>query len=258
MSWYPQLRSGSSVQLPFTRRRKWRRIENALESGELVYLDDTHGGVVRWQMTYELLSDSEVSDLKSFFMAARGKYGTFGFADPLVNLAGGSEDLSRTEWSAGTMSRTGSNADPVGGTSAWLVSNSSAGMQELQQTIQVPGAVCCCFSFWVRSLASAAVVIRRDSVTTTVNANSNWRRVWLSGTGSLASAASTFAVQVPAGASIEVWGFQIETQPFPGKYMAATVPAGVYLNTSFDQDELEIVATAPGLSSCNVKLISRL
>lgn len=257
MNWYPQLVSGASVQLPVNRTQSWRNISNELESGESINVVDLHGGQVSWDLTYQALSDSEVGALTGFFTSERGKLGSFGFADPLANLLAGSEDLSRSEWSAGTMTVVGGASSPDGGTGAWALTNVAAGSQELQQTVALSGGVSCCFSFWVKSLTPTAISMRRDSIVTSAVASPVWRRFWISGTGEPQSSSTTIALGIPAGVGVQVWGFQLETQPYPGKYMKTSAAAGLYLKTSFAQDELTVIKTAPGLSACKVKLISR-
>ena len=258
MNWYPQLLSGASVQLPMSRKRSWRGIENVLESGEAIYTPDLHGGLVTWDLEYQALTDAEVTILTAFFASVRGKFGTFGFADPLANLLAGSEDLGRSEWSAGTMGVVGGATGPTGDTVAWIVSNSAAGPQELQQTVSVPGGLLGCFSFWARALAPTIITARRDTNVTNLLIGPSWRRVWISGAGDPSLAVTTVALGIPAGGSIQVFGLQLEMQPYPGKYIRTSATAGSYLNTSFTQDELAVVQTGPGLSSCKVKLTSRI
>ena len=257
MNWYPQLSSGTSHQFPIRRVRKWRTIANKFDDGEQVAYADSHAGVVEWRLRYAELQESEVAALRALFVASKGRAGSFGFLDPLVNLLAGSEDLSRPEWRAGLMTVAGGVTDPAGGTTAWRVSNASAGLQDLAQTLSFPASTMSSFSVYLRSPMAEAVTVLRDNKSLSVAVGPQWQRHFISVPGDTDSVTSSFSVRLAAGQGIEVWGFQVEAQLFPSQYQRSISGVGIYEETSFAMDELNTVATSPGLWSCEISLVSR-
>ncbi len=151
MSWFPQIGAGSVAQFPITRSRKWRAITNTLESGERILLPDTTAGQIGWKLSYRELQDLEVQSLTDLFTASQGEFGAFTFIDPLANLLGWSENLTQSAWQAGLLTSGANMADPLGTARASSVTNSSPGVQSLQQTLGLPGNYVTCFSAYVRS-----------------------------------------------------------------------------------------------------------
>ena len=258
MTWFPQLASGTSTQLPIRKTVRWREISNEIESGECLRIGDLGEQSIAWNLTLRDLSDSELQAITTLFAAVGGRYGSFGFVDPFANLLAGSEDLTRPEWQTGLLSCTSGLADPRGGTGAWQVQNTGSADLELQQSLAIPGGLVSNFSLYIRGEVPSSLRIGRDSKVSTVLVDSTWRRVWLSGAGDANVSSSTFGIHLAAGQTVEVWGMQVEAQPFPSAYKALTGPNGVYLRTSFASDELKTRVTGPGRTDCDIQLISYL
>jgi hypothetical protein len=257
MSWFPQIGAGSIAQFPLRRSRKWRAIVNELESGERILLPDTAAGQVEWQLSYQDLTDAETATLSSLFSASQGGFETFTYIDPMANLLGWSENLSQPNWQAGLLQCTSGVTDPLGTQRAWSLANGSAGTQQLQQTLGVPGAYVTCFSAYLRANTPGTIIMSRDSVTTTAMIGPAWKRAFASGPGSAGATESTFSIAAGAGQTIQVYGLQVEAQPYPSLYKQTTTALGIYEETWFANDVLTITGTSPGLSSCNVVLVSR-
>lgn len=257
MNWYPQCDSGSIAQFPLSRSRRWRSIVNQIESSELLMLPDTAAGQIEWKLSYQSLTDAEVQNFTNLFTASQGEFLPFGFIDPLANLLGWSEDLSRPDWQAGLLQTHGGVRDPVGTQRAWTVSNSSAGSQSVTQTVGIAGAYVACFSVYVRSNVIGTIALLRDSLEVTAPVGPSWNRVWVTGAGATGAAQSSFSIVVSAGQTIEVWGLQVEAQPYPSAYKQTLAALGIYEETYFGTDELTVTSSGPGLSSCNVTLLSR-
>jgi hypothetical protein len=257
MNWFPQIGAGSLAQLPLRRLRKWRAIRNELESGERILLPDMASGQIEWQLTFNDLSDAETQKLSDLFGASHGCYGAFGFVDPLANILAWSEDLSRPDWNVGLLTVTGGATDPLSTQRAWSISNGSPGSQPLMQTISVPGNYTGCFSAWVRSDAAASVTLQRDGAETAMATGPAWTRGFVTGEGASGALNSTIALIVAAGQSIQVWGLQFEAQPYSSQYKQTAFATGIYEETYFGADELKITSTGPGLSACEITLLSR-
>jgi hypothetical protein len=257
MNWYPQIGAGSIAQLPVSRTRKWRAITNSLESDEQVMLTDTTAGQIDWKLTYQDLSNAEAQSLSRLFTASQGQFAPFAFVDPLANLLGWSEGLSQSCWQAGLMQVNAGVGDPLGTQRAWSVANPNSAPQMLQQTVAIPGNYVACFSACLSSAVAGTVVLERDGNQITVSVGPNWTRAYVSGPGANGAAQSTFSVVLGTGQLVNVWGLQVEAQPYPSAYKQTGAPLGIYQETYFGGDELTMTSTGPGLSSCEIALISR-
>jgi hypothetical protein len=257
MSFYPQIGPGTITQFPIGRTRKWRVITSVLESGEQIVLPDTAAGQIEWGLSYVDLSDTETALVSGLFTASQGSFASFTFIDPLANLLGWSEDLSQPGWQAGLLGTAGGIGDPLGTQRAWAVSNGTGGTGQLSQTLGISGDYCACFSAYIRSDVAGSIAIVRDGTQTAAAIGPQWTRVYVSGTGTAGAAQSTFAISIAAGQTLDVFGMQVEIQPYPSLYRVTQAAPGIYPETYFEDDELTVTATDVGLSSFSIKLISR-
>lgn len=258
MNWFPQIGSGSVAQFPLQRKRQWRAITNVMESGELISLPDVNGGRIEWTLSYQELTDAEVANLAGLFATSGGEAGSFGFVDPFANLLGWSEDLSQPGWQMGELTATSGINDPVGTTRAWNLQNATGAEQMLSQSLGVPGEYTICFSAYVRSDAVGSIGILRDATRVNATTGPEWKRVQIGGAGASGGTASTFSLAVGTASSIQVFGLQVEAQPWPSPYRPTGDAAGILEETRFRGGDLAVVNTAPGLSACQVNLVSRI
>jgi hypothetical protein len=258
MNWYPQIGSGAVAQFPLGRKRQWRAIVNVLESGELISLPDSTGGQIQWLLSYQDLTDTEVANLTNLFEASSGSAIPFGFIDPFANLLGWSENLLQPDWQPGLLTTTGGLSDPVGTTRAWTLGNASPGEQMLSQTLGIPGAYTVCFSVYVRSDSAGVIGILRDAACINLPVGPQWKRIQIGGTGTSGAAQATFSLAIAARSSVRIFGLQVEAQPWPSPYRPTGAAAGILEETRFNGDDLAVSNTAPGLSNCQVSLVSRI
>jgi hypothetical protein len=257
MSLFPQIGAGSVAQFPLTRSRRWRSIANQLESTEQIMLPDAAAGEIGWRLSYQELTDAEAESFRSLFFSSQGSFGAFTFIDPMANLFGWSEDLSQPVWQAGLLQPASGVSDPLGTLRASSITNTSPGIQTLTQTLPVPGTYVACFSVYLRSDAAGSVTLQRDGTHVTAAVGPAWQRAFVSGAGANGAVQASFSISVAAAQTIDVWGLQVEVQPYPSAYRQTTAPLGFYEETYFDNDELLITSTSPGLSSCEIRLLSR-
>jgi hypothetical protein len=130
-------------------------------------------------------------------------------------------------------------------------------VQALQQSLGVPGSYVACFSAWLRSTNAGTIVLQRDATAATVKIGPVWQRFFVKATGANGAVQSVFALVLGSGQMVDVWGLQVEAQPWPAAYKQTSVPEGIYEETYFATDELKITSTSPGLSSCEIRLMSR-
>lgn len=254
---FPQIGNGAVAQYPARRVRKWRAIANEMDGGDLIQLADSAAGEIDWRLSFQELTVTESAALTALFTATQGGFGSFLFVDPFANLLAWSEDLTRPDWQTGLLQISGGTADPLGTQRASTVRNTAAGAVSLQQTIGVPGDYVCSFSVWMRAALATPVTLARDARSASCVVGPAWKRFSVSGAGNAGAAQSTLAVTVPAGQSIDVWGLQAEAQPAPSTYKQSGTALGIYAETRFADDELTMVSTGVGLSSCDVRLVSR-
>jgi hypothetical protein len=257
MTWFPQLSGGSVSQFPIVRSRKWRDIQNDLESGSRMMLPDSASGQIEWRLAYRDLTDAETQKVSDLFTASQGGFRAFAFADPLANLLGWSEDLSRADWQVGLLQTSSGIGGPAGTQGAWSVTNGTAGEQSVVQTMGVPGDYVCCFSAYVRSGVPGVVTLARDARQVEVATGPAWTRVFVSGAGAIGTVQSTFSIGIGPGHSIDVWGLQVEPQPYPSAYKPTETARGIYQETYFGTDELVMRSDGVGRSSCEIVLTSR-
>jgi hypothetical protein len=257
MSFFPQVGAGSIAQYPVTRSRRWRAIVNQLEDGEIIMLPDTTAGQIQWKLSYRDLVPSEVQNLGNLFTASQGGFAPFTFIDPMANLLGWSESFSQSAWQFGLLQTAAGVTDPLGTTRASSVTNPSAGTQSVQQSLGVSGDYVTCFSAYLRSSVPGTVILQRDETALTVTVGTAWQRAFVNGPGVGGATQSTFSIALAAGQTIDVWGLQVEVQPYPSAYKQTVESLGIYPETYFANDELTITSTSVGLSSCGINLVSR-
>lgn len=258
MTWFPQLSSGSVAQFPVSRWRRWRMIANLLENGTRITLADGLANAIGWRIEYRELSPAELQNLTNLFNNCQGGASLFTFVDPMANLLAWSEDLTRPDWQAGLLTTASGVTDPYRTQRASSVTNSTTGALALQQTLNLSGDYVACFSVWLSSTSPSQVTLQRDSDQTVISVGSQWNRVFLSGSGTAGAANTTFGLLLNPGQQIQMFGPQVEVQPWPSPYKQSGNARGVYPNSWFASDELNIVNTGVGLYSCELALRSQI
>lgn len=257
MNWYPQVGAGSVTQYPVTRSRKWRAITNTLENGERIMLPDATAGQIEWKLSYQDLTIVEAQNLSDLFNTSQGGFASFTFIDPMANLLGWSENFSQPGWQAGLLQTTAGRTDPLGTQRAWSVTNPNPAVQSLEQTLAISGNYVACFSAYLWSSVAGMVTLQRDGIQKTVSVGPSWTRARVTGLGASGAAQSTFSVVLAAGQTINLWGLQVEAQPWPSAYKRTSAALGIYESTCFENNELMMTSTSVGLSSCEITLISQ-
>lgn len=261
---FPQLSTGALAQYPIQKERIERSIINVSEDGNVTALYDQYACQIRWALSYEDLSDSESTSLTLFFQQCEGRLQSFLFLDPTENLFAYSEDLSESCWVYNSLlTVTPGIVDPFGTTRASRLTNTSQGTLTLIQTVPLPGTVWCAFSVYMQAVTPGVTIQLTRTDRSTVDAASyqpeaTWVRFSLG--NFFASSISTscdFSITIPSGASVNIFGFQLDAQPSPATYVLSTNETGVYPNCRFDIDALGVSATAPGRSSVQMSILSK-
>ena len=251
----PQLGTGATSQFPVRKQRGARTVTNTAADGSAIRLADPAGAITEWELPYTDLSDAEAAVLERFFAEAEGSLNGFTFLDPTANLLAASGEMNQAAWQRDPLlAIEGGVADPFGGTEAWRLSNRGTAAQGIAQTLAAPGGYIYCLSVYARATAPATVSMLAGDTSAERALHTGWRRLKLAGTGDPAAMDIRFGLQIPAGASVELFGFQAEAQPGASPYRASG-SGGVYRNARLRDDELAVTTTDVNRHSCTLHVI---
>ena len=252
---YPQLATGALGQFPIQKRRRTRTVVNQAADGTSIKLGDPAAETIEWRLNYAGLSDAELEALQQFFTATEGSLQGFTFLDPTANLMSWSGQLDNAVWSRGSfLAVAGQGADPLGGTNAWHASNSGAGPQSICQTISAPGGYLYCLSAYARADQPTTVTMLRGTDRADRAVGTEWSRIQFAGSGDAAATSMVFGLELPAHATVDVFGLQVEPQGGASSYKAASL-GGVYEGARFRDDILSFTTTAVNCHSATVNII---
>lgn len=252
---YPQLTSGTLAQFPILKSRRQRTIVNTLADSTSIKLADPYGEVTGWELRYAALSDSEILSLQQFFTATEGSLNAFTFLDPTANLLSASEHLTNVVWSKDPfLSVTPGVTDPTGSTNGSHVSNSGAGPQTIAQTLSAPGAYIYCFSAYGRSNLTTTITLLCGTARVNWRLDATWSRLSLTGSGDPTTQSVVFGVEMPSGATGDIFGLQVEPQAAASVYKPSDA-GGVYENASFRDDVFSFTTTDINQHSAIVNII---
>jgi len=250
-----------AAQYPSSRLTVMRTVVNELADGSTVRAGDSAARRMRWQLRYSGLMAAEWQAIEQLFEATQGQAGTFTFLDPAGNLLAWSEDFSNGAWRTDPLLQvTPGAADPRGGTGAATLTNTAQATQRLSQMTASASWFGYCFSVWVRSDAGTVVsLVSAGSVEESriaYPAGASWARVVKTGALLTHEDGIRFALEVPPGGSVQIFGPQVEAQIAAGGYMKTTDRAGVYGKARFDEDRLGGIAESVGRFGGVVRVVS--
>lgn len=248
MTAFPQLSSGAIGQFPFRRKVSFRTLVNESADGSRIVASDPDFQERQWVVNLGGLTDTEWLALETLFGEVEGQLKSFLFLEPGANLLSWSELLNDSVWEADAgIALLDNQADPLGGNSATLLSNSGA-TGSLRQRRNIPASYRYVGSVWART-ADTGVSLRLDddgveSEEVTIASDNQWKRYTVGYNGTSNSEWMVFRVTIPTAAAVEVFGPQLEAQPSASTYKRSLQQAGVYPNARFAQDVLTDEATA--------------
>jgi len=252
---FPQFVTGASALYPVLKRQKTRTVVNLMDDGSRELFADNDAATVEWEIHASGLTAAEWNSIESLYEQTCGSWQTFTFLDPTDNLLSDSELLSSTAWITGpSVQLTPSVADPLGTTRATTVTNGGQAAAGITQTLPVPGQFCYCISAWVRSSAATPITLIAGAGTAVVQTSVMWSRALLAaGAGSSALSSVSFGLQLPAGGTADVFGFQVEAQLAASDYKM-TGPGGVYSEARFATDQLIFTAQSTDVYDAIIRI----
>jgi hypothetical protein len=194
-----------------------------------------------------LLTDAEWQAIQSLFATTEGRLKSFLFLEPGENLVAWSEKFSEAVWVKTGVTVTEGVGDPFGGTLASRLTGGGS----VSQSLNIPAKLRYAASIWAKTSQGGAALELTDNAgltaTAAIASDGVWRRYSLS-TAWTASGAETVAllVTVPAGATVDVYGAQIEPHPTASYYKKTLGRGGVHPGARFASDTLADEATEPG------------
>ena len=128
----------------------------------------------------------------------------------------------------------------------------------MAQTLRVPGNFQYCLSVWARSVGR----VERDAVA--VGATKTLRGLASSSgsgcargeSGSAEHDSVTFGAQLAAGASVDLFGMQVEAQPAPSDYKKTGARGGVYSKARFAADQLTVTAQGTDVYDAVIQIVN--
>jgi hypothetical protein len=255
--YFPQLSSGATGQFPITRQRVARTAVNQSVQDYQVKLADPGAAITAWHLSFEEISDQELAALEALFQAVEGSLTPFTFLDPVDNLLAWSEQQNQAVWQPDPLLVvTGGVADPMGGTNAYQLSNPTGATLSLQQAIPGPASLNYCLSLYACSGQGTQVWLVRGSALEACEVSPQWARLISAGQLQDTADSISFGVALDPGATVKVFGIQVEAQTTASMYKQTTETGGVYPNARFKSDTMTITTVGPGRNSCELDIVN--
>ncbi len=257
---FPQLVTGASALYPVTKNSIQRTVVNSLGDGSTVVLADPDAAAAAWELKAQGMTLAEWTAIETLFQATSGMWQTFTFLDPAGNLLAQSENLAAGAWTNGALIElTTGISDPLGTTRATRVVNTGLAAESAAQTLNVPGNFEYCMSVWARTTGGSSVTLSLSttgaSLQKTFALTTAWSRIALAGNLAQSTTSATFAAQLAPGATVDLFGMQVEAQLGPSDYKQTQEQGGVYAKARFAQDSLTVTAQGTDVYDAAIQIV---
>ncbi len=257
---FPQLVTGASALYPVTKKSIQRTVVNTLGDGSTVVLADPEAAASAWELKASGMTLAEWTAIKTLFQAVSGMWGTFTFLDPTGNLLTQSEDLGAGAWTNGALIElTTGMGDPLGTARATRVVNAGLAAESVAQVLSVPGNFEYCLSTWARTTGGSSATLGFSttgaSAQKTVALSTTWRRIVLAGNLAQGTTSMTFAVSLAPGATVDLFGMQVEAQLGASDYKVTQDQGGVYAKARFGADKLTVTAQGTDVYDATIQIV---
>ncbi len=258
---FPQLVTGASSIYPLRKQHNTRTVVNDLGDGKTVVYEDGDAATVEWELRLTGLTKTESDAIEAVFEAVSGQWGTFTFLDPAGNLLAQSDSFSNVVWTNGPeLVLTAGVADPNGGTAAFGVVNQGQAGQMVAQGLDVPGNFHYSISVWARTTVGSSISLAAQttggSVSRPFHPDTTWRRFSMPLNLGQSTASVTFGVSLDAGASVQLFGMQVEAQLGASDYKHTGTRGGVYTKARFATDSLTMRAQGTDIFDTVIRIVA--
>jgi hypothetical protein len=243
---FPQL-----MLYPITKTSLQRTAVNVLGDGRADVLGDPDAASLSWELKFKGMTLAEWNSVEALLQATSGRWQTFTFLDPVGNLLAQSENFSVSPWANGALIQlTPGISDPLGTTRATRMINAGIAAEAVAQTLSVPATFEYCLSVWAKTIGGSSVTLALGTSSKTFALTSQWQRISFSGGG------TTFGAQLDAGASVDLFGMQVEAQLAPSDYKMTGVRGGVYSNARFAEDKITVTAQGTDVYDAVIRIVN--
>jgi hypothetical protein len=262
---FPQLVTGAVALYPVTRQSVLRTVVNTLADGSTVVYSDPAAAKTMWELQAKGLTADEWNSIEALFDAVGGQWQTFTLLDPAGNLFANSELLSAGSWSNGAlMSLTAGIGDPLGTTRATRVVNGGIAAESVAQALNAPGNFQYCLSTWAKTIGGSSVTLTASAPGGGTGANTavtfalttNWQQISIPVNLAQATVSMTFGAELAAGATVDLFGMQVEAQLGASDYKMTGINGGVYANARFASDSLTVVAQSTDVYDATIRIMA--
>jgi hypothetical protein len=258
---FPQLLTGASAVYPVSRKSNFRTVVNTLPDGSAVVYSDPDAALTEWELRATGLNAAEWNAIDTLFQAVAGQWQTLTFLDPAGNLFADSELLSAGAWTNGPLvGLTAGIGDPLGTTRATRAINAGGTVGAVSQVLAVPGNFKYCLSAWAKTIGGSNVTLTASStggsVAKTFSLTTMWQRISLAVSLGQSTTSVTFGAQLDAGASVDLFGLQVEAQLAASDYKRTGTQGGVYANARFAEDGLTVKAQSTDVFDAVIRVVS--
>jgi hypothetical protein len=207
------------------------------------------------------LTRAEADAIEALFTAVSGQWGLFTFLDPAGNLLAFSEEFGNTVWTNGPLIQlTTGIDDPDGGTVASRAINDGETSQMVAQVLDVPGNFQYSISVWARtrsgSNATLTALTAGASANSLVQLDGTWKRFSFTINLAQPTDSVTFGVTLEAGASVDLFGMQVDAQIGSSDYKRTGAGGGVYSRARFSSDSVTVKAQGTDIYDAVVRILA--
>jgi hypothetical protein len=257
---FPQLVTGAPALYPVTKTSIQRTAMNTLGGGSAVVLADPDAAAIAWELNAQGMTLAEWTAIQTLFQATSGRWLTFTFLDPVGNLLTQSEDLGAGAWTNGALIElTAGVGDPLGTTRATRVVNAGLAAESVAQALSVPGNFEYCVSVWARTSGGSSVSLTMSttgaSSQKTFLLSGTWSRISLPGNLGESTSPVTFGASLAPGATVDLFGMQVEAQPGPSDYKRTEGQGGVYSKARFARDSITVTAQGADVYDATIQIV---
>jgi hypothetical protein len=257
---FPQLATGASALYPVSRQTNLRTVVNSLPDGSAVVYSDPDAAQTAWELRATGLTAAEWNAIEALFAAVSGRWQTFTLLDPAGNLFADSELLSAGAWTNGPLVQlTAGIADPLGTSRATRAINQGGAAESVAQVLAAPGNFHYCLSAWAKTIGGSSVTLTASTTggsgSKTFALTTAWQRISLAVNLGQATASVTFGAQLDAGASVDLFGMQVEAQRAASDYKKTGTQGGVYAKARFAEDALTVKAQSTDVFDAVIRMV---
>lgn len=254
VTYFPQLGTGSSAQLPNTTELDFNTEVQDVPCGSRyawswyagIITNAPQGPLYRWPLSLKGLTLTEREMLETFIASMMGGFGTFTYLDPSGNLVLNSQMFGDPSWTlSGCTVTTTSTADPYGGTTAQILTGTSD--SKLTSVVLPDGLASgfwLCASIWVKAATAQSLQIGFVDSTSAVLASETyaltagvWKRIVCPVLLATANPVSVVIGGTAWGATaLTLFGAQVVPMPAAGGYARTPGNYGLHPSCCLESD----------------------